>query len=72
MPKGIRERWEGHIPGLRLPLNTWDALQKEGITTIEQLRARADRIHWLPGIGRKSAQIIREELTRLAPPDPDQ
>jgi hypothetical protein len=72
MPKGIRERWEGHIPGLRLPLNTWDALQKEGITTLEQLRARADRIHWLPGIGLKSAKIIREELARLAPPDPDQ
>jgi DNA-directed RNA polymerase alpha subunit len=72
MPKGIAERWEGHIPGLRLPLNTWDALQREGITTIEQLRAMAARIHWLPGIGRKSAQIIREELARLAPPDQDQ
>jgi hypothetical protein len=71
MPKCIRELWEGHIPGLRLPLNAWDALQREGITTIEQLRTWADRIQWLPGIGPKSAQIIREELARLAPPDQD-
>ena len=72
MPMNPWDVWKEHIPGLRLPLNTWDALQREGITTLEQLRARADRIHWLPGIGRKSAQIIREELARLAAPDPDQ
>ena len=76
MSKGPWDRWEGPIRGLRLPQSTWDALQREGITTIDQLKAVADRVHWLPGIGRKTAQLIKEELARVAPPsaerrDPD-
>jgi len=65
MPRGPRSRWEGHIPGLRLPPNAWEALRREGITSIARLRAVADRIHWLPGIGPKTAQVIREELARV-------
>jgi endonuclease III len=37
--------------------------------TIEQLRAKADQIHKLPGIGRKTAQLIRDELARVALPE---
>jgi DNA-directed RNA polymerase alpha subunit len=72
MPTNPWDLSEGYIPGLRLPQSTWNALRLEGITTIEQLRAMADQVHKLPGIGRKSAQVIREELARLAPPDQDQ
>jgi hypothetical protein len=65
MPKGPQDRWNGPIRGLRLPLNAWTAFEREGITTLDQLRAMADRLHWLPGIGPKTAQVIREELARV-------
>jgi endonuclease III len=57
------------IRNLRLPLITWAALRDEGIMTIEQLRAKADQIHKLPGIGRKTAQLIRDEFARVALPE---
>jgi hypothetical protein len=66
MHKGFFEDCGGPIRGLRLPLNAWNALHREGITTIDQLRAMADRIHWLPGIGPKTALAIRVELARVA------
>jgi Holliday junction resolvasome RuvABC DNA-binding subunit len=66
MPTNPWEPRAGHIPGLRLPLNTWAALRAEGIMTIKQLRAMVDQIHRLPGIGSKSAQLIRDELARVA------
>jgi len=43
MPNQYCERWEGPIRGLRLPLAAWNRLQEEGITTIDQLQAAADR-----------------------------
>jgi Holliday junction resolvasome RuvABC DNA-binding subunit len=61
--------WNGHIPGLRLPLITWAALRQDGIMTIEQLSTKADQLHKLPGIGRKTAQLIRDELARVALPE---
>ena len=66
MHKGLFEDCEGAIRGLRLPLNAWDALHREGITTVDQLRAKADQIHRLPGIGPKTALAIRVELGRVA------
>jgi hypothetical protein len=73
MPHGKWERYGGPTRGLRLPLNAWDALQRESITTIEQLRAVADRLETLPRIGPKTAHLIREELARVTaaskPPD---
>jgi endonuclease III len=65
MPQGKWERFEGPIRGLRLPLNAWDALRGESITTIGQLSAVADRLETLPGIGPKTAHLIREELARV-------
>jgi Helix-hairpin-helix domain len=61
-------RWDligGPIGGLRLPFQAWEALRKEGITTLDRLRAMADEIHTLPGIGPRTAQLIREELARV-------
>jgi hypothetical protein len=61
-------RWDligGPIRGLRLPFQAWEALRKEGITTSDRLRAMADEIHTLPGIGPKTAQLIRDELARV-------
>jgi hypothetical protein len=52
----------------RLPLSTWAALREDGIMTIEQLSTKADQIHKLPGIGQKTAQLIRDELARVALP----
>jgi len=66
LDKGLFEICAGPIRGLRLPLNAWNVLYRERITTIEQLRAQADRIHWLPGIGAKTALAIRVELGRIA------
>jgi hypothetical protein len=59
---------EGPIPGLRLPQNAWEALRGEGITTLDRLRAVADQLEKLPGIGPKTARLIREELARVTPP----
>ncbi len=61
-------RWDctgGPIRGLRLPFEVWEILRTEGITTIDRLRAMADHVHTLPGIGPKTAQRIREELARV-------
>jgi 3-methyladenine DNA glycosylase/8-oxoguanine DNA glycosylase len=73
MPQAKWERPEqAPIRGLRLPLNAWNALRREDIATLDQLRAVADHLETLPGIGPKTAQIIREELARLASCEPDQ
>jgi len=66
MHKGLFEDCEGPIRGLRLPLNAWNVLYRENITTLPQLTAIADRIERLPGIGPKTAQAIRAELGRIA------
>jgi hypothetical protein len=42
-----------------------ETLREEGIMTLTQLRAMADQIHTLLGIGPKTAQLIREELARV-------
>jgi DNA-directed RNA polymerase alpha subunit len=73
MPNARWERIGGPIRGLRLPFDAWEALRREGITTLDRLRAMADQIHTLPGIGSKTAQLIREELERVtrSPKTPD-
>ncbi|PVE23660.1 hypothetical protein DC522_14515 [Microvirga sp. KLBC 81] len=67
MPSPKWERIGGPIRGLRLPFQAWEALRQEGITSLDRLRAMADQIHTLPGIGPKTAQLIREELARATP-----
>jgi hypothetical protein len=68
MPNHFNDRWGGSIRGLRLPLQVWNNLRNENITTINQLRAAAGRLERLVGIGPKAAQIIREELARVSAP----
>jgi hypothetical protein len=69
MPNQSNDRWGGPIGGLRLPLNAWRSLSEEGITTIDGLRAIAGQLEGLPGIGPKTAQVIREEITRVSAPE---
>jgi len=69
MPNHFAERWEGPIRGLRLPLIVWNTLMDEGITTLDQLRAIADQLERLPGIGSKMARVTREELARASVPE---
>jgi hypothetical protein len=57
----------GPIPGLRLPRNAWAVLQREDIRTLDQLRAVIPRIDCLRDVGPKTAQIIQDELIRVAP-----
>jgi hypothetical protein len=64
---GYYDPWPGPIEGLNLPYATWAVLQRNDITTLDQLRAVADHLERFEGIGAKTAQIIREELARLAP-----
>jgi hypothetical protein len=66
MHKGFFADCEGPIRGLRLPLNAWNVLQRESITTLPQLTAIADRIERFSGIGAKTALAIRVELGRVA------
>jgi hypothetical protein len=69
MPDHFNSRWGGPIRGLCLPLRVWNTLRDEGITTLDELRAVADRLELLPGIGVKMAQITREELARVSAPE---
>ncbi|WP_201836183.1 hypothetical protein [Microvirga zambiensis] len=66
MHKGLFEDCDGPIRGLRLPLNAWNSLDRENITTLAQLVAIADRVERLLGIGVKTALAIRIELGRIA------
>jgi hypothetical protein len=56
---------EGPIRGVHLPPYVWNVLRREGITTLDQLRAVADQIHWVPGLGFRTARVIRAELARV-------
>jgi len=69
MPNYFDERWDGPIRGLRLPLRVWNTLMDEGITTLDQLRAVADQLERLPGIGSKMARVTRDELARASVPE---
>jgi hypothetical protein len=55
----------GPIDGLRLPRRAWKMLQQENITTLDRLKAVADRIERFERIGPKTARTIRAELTRV-------
>jgi hypothetical protein len=66
LDKGLFEICGGPTQGLRLPLNAWNVLHREGITTLDQLRTKADRIERFSGIGAKTALAIRVELGRVA------
>jgi hypothetical protein len=57
----------GPIEGLRLPPRAWAVLQREGITTMDQLRAVADRLEWFEGVGFRTALAMREEIGRARP-----
>lgn len=57
----------GFIRGLCLPQYAWRALYDAEITTLDQLRAVADQVEqFVPGIGPKMAEVIRQELARIA------
>jgi hypothetical protein len=66
MLKSSQERWGGPIRGLRLPLNAWDMLRREGITTLDGLKAVADQLEQFDRIGPTTAQTIRDELAHVA------
>jgi hypothetical protein len=66
MSKGIHAVRGGPIPGLRLPHSAWIALERAGVTTLDQLTAVVDRIeHVAAGIGSKTAQTLRAEVARV-------
>ncbi len=59
----------GPIGGLYLPPLAWDVLQREKIQTLEQLMAMADGLEQVVGIESRLAEVIREALARVAPPE---
>ena len=59
----------GPIGGLYLPPVAWDVLQREKIQTLEQLVDIADRLEQVEGIELRMAEVIREALARVAPPE---
>jgi hypothetical protein len=61
------EKIPGPIEGLRLPPRAWAVLRRENITTIDQLRAVADRLQRFDGVGFRTALAIREEIARARP-----
>jgi hypothetical protein len=66
MPNDAWKVCKGPIPGMLLPQYTWHVLESANVTTIDQLQSMADRIERLvPGIGPKSAEVIRAELRRI-------
>jgi hypothetical protein len=59
----------GPIGGLYLPPAAWNMLQREKIQTLEQLVDIADRLEQVDGIEPRMAEVIREALARVAPPE---
>ena len=59
----------GPIGGLYLPPVAWDVLQRETIQTLEQLVDIADRLEQFDGMEPRMAEVIREALVRVAPPE---
>ena len=59
----------GPIDGLYLPPIAWAVLQREEIQTLEQLADLADRLEQFDGIEPRMADVIREALARVAPPE---
>lgn len=57
---------EGPIRGFHLPPYVWGVLRREGVVTQDQLHAVASHHHWVPGIGFRTARVIRAELARVA------
>lgn len=56
----------GPIEGFMLTRRVWAALENDNIRTLAQLTAIASRIEQIvPGIGRKAAGRIREQLERI-------
>jgi hypothetical protein len=63
------ETCQGPIGGLYLPSNAWEALCRENIGTLDQLKANVGWLELYEGIEPKTAQVIRLELARAAPPE---
>jgi hypothetical protein len=60
---------QGHIRGIRLPRRAWAALERDKIRTLAQLADIAHRIERvIPGIGWKTARMIREQLKEMPLP----
>jgi hypothetical protein len=59
----------GPIGGLYLPPVAWGVLQRETIQTLEQLVDIADRLEQFDGMEPRMAEVIREALARVAPPE---
>jgi hypothetical protein len=57
----------GPIEGVYLPPIAWEVLRRENIQTVDQLRANADRLEQLDGIGPGMAHMIRRTLAYVAP-----
>ena len=66
IPSHYHEQVEGPIRGLRLPSIVWNKLRDENITTFDQLKAAAHQLNQIFGIGPKMAQVIRDEIARVA------
>jgi hypothetical protein len=59
----------GPIHGLYLPPIAWAVLHREKIHTLEQLVDMADRLEQVDGMEPRMAEVIREALARVAPPE---
>jgi len=66
---GPFETFEGSIGGLNLPSNAWEALHRENIETLDQLKANGGWLELYEGIEPQTAQVIRLELARVAAPE---
>jgi hypothetical protein len=62
------ETCAGTLKDLYLPCLAWEVLRREDIQTIDQLRAVAGQLDQFDGIGPITAQVIRQELDRIAAP----
>jgi len=61
MPQ-IHDTYAGPISGLYLPAIAWNVLLQEGIRTIDQLSAIADRLEQFAGVEPRMAHAIRQAL----------
>ena len=62
----IFDTYPGPISGLYLPRMAWNVLRQEGIRTIDQLSAIADRLEHFAGIEPGMANVVRQALACAA------
>jgi hypothetical protein len=66
MSQGRSQNRDDPFGGLLLPVSAWKVLEDAQITSLRQLKALAPLLDQIRGIDPETAEIIKDQLDRLA------